>query len=311
MKQALCDHGPLYVGLIATDSFLAYTNGVYTQVEPVNFDMPGGHAVTIVGWDDSKRAWRIKNSWGRGWGENGFGWIRYDANLIGHDAAWIQAADESFVPPAPQVAGLTLEAVPRSALAASLDTPTMVRIAAVDPRSYAALVGIEPGSILTGADYGPVATPGQVLAAARGVKRAGVAFHLQIVDQSGVEAPWDFPYSDPPHEAAALGLTLGLTRPRDGVPNPDRKPTMAAVIAVDADGEAAAHGVKPGMVIANVDRNPVFTPDEFVAAIAEAKANGARNTWLGVYDESGVALPRFSVPLSEPATAARVGGSAE
>jgi S1-C subfamily serine protease len=86
---------------------------------------------------------------------------------------------------------------------------------------------------------------------------------------------------------------------------------MAAVIEVDADGEAAAHGVKPGMVVANVDRKPVFTPDEFVAAIAEAKANGARNTWLGVYDESGVALPRFSVPLSEPATAARVGGSAE
>jgi S1-C subfamily serine protease len=106
-------------------------------------------------------------------------------------------------------------------------------------------------------------------------------------------------------------LTLGLTQPRTGIPNPDKKPTMVEVIEVNADGEAAAQGVKPGMVVANVDRKPIFTPDEFVAAIAEAKANGARNAWLGVYDESGAQLPRFSVPVSEPATAARVGGSAE
>jgi len=34
------------------------------------------------------------------------------ANLIGHDTAWMQAADESFVAPPPRVAGLTLGAAP-------------------------------------------------------------------------------------------------------------------------------------------------------------------------------------------------------
>ena len=35
-----------------------------------------------------------KNSWGTGWGERGYAWNKYGANLIGHDTAWMQAADE-------------------------------------------------------------------------------------------------------------------------------------------------------------------------------------------------------------------------
>jgi len=37
------------------------------------------HAVNIIGWDDDKQAWLIKNSWGTLWGNNGFAWIDYDA----------------------------------------------------------------------------------------------------------------------------------------------------------------------------------------------------------------------------------------
>jgi C1A family cysteine protease len=36
------------------------------------------HAVTICGYDDAKHAVKIMNSWGTGWGENGFSWIDYD-----------------------------------------------------------------------------------------------------------------------------------------------------------------------------------------------------------------------------------------
>lgn len=35
------------------------------------------HAVAIVGYDDTKSAWLIQNSWGTGWGCNGQAWIDY------------------------------------------------------------------------------------------------------------------------------------------------------------------------------------------------------------------------------------------
>lgn len=44
----------------------------------------GGHAVVAVGYDDHRRigksvgALAIRNSWGKGWGEGGYGWLPYD-----------------------------------------------------------------------------------------------------------------------------------------------------------------------------------------------------------------------------------------
>lgn len=38
----------------------------------------GGHAMTLVGWDDTKKAFKIANSWGKSWGDNGYGWVDYD-----------------------------------------------------------------------------------------------------------------------------------------------------------------------------------------------------------------------------------------
>ncbi len=38
----------------------------------------GGHAMLVVGYDDSKNAFRIINSWTSSWSESGFGWIDYN-----------------------------------------------------------------------------------------------------------------------------------------------------------------------------------------------------------------------------------------
>jgi C1A family cysteine protease len=37
----------------------------------------GGHAVMAVGYDDAKKHVIIQNSWGRGWGNKGFGYLPY------------------------------------------------------------------------------------------------------------------------------------------------------------------------------------------------------------------------------------------
>jgi len=49
-----------------------------------------GHCVMIVGYDDHKKAWLIRNSWGTGWGTGGYGWFAYgtagknDENALEH-----------------------------------------------------------------------------------------------------------------------------------------------------------------------------------------------------------------------------------
>jgi len=48
--------------------------GVYTVTTAYS---SGGHAVCIVGYDDAEKCWIIKNSWGTGWGNNGYGKIGY------------------------------------------------------------------------------------------------------------------------------------------------------------------------------------------------------------------------------------------
>lgn len=87
LKQALCEYGPLGVAVNVTPAFQAYTTGVFNENDPGTVN----HAVILIGWDDSKQAWRIKNSWGQGWGENGFMWIGYGSNSIGYGASWVQA----------------------------------------------------------------------------------------------------------------------------------------------------------------------------------------------------------------------------
>lgn len=42
-----------------------------------------GHAMVISGYDDSKHAFRIRNSWGVAWGDNGSAWVDYNFFISG------------------------------------------------------------------------------------------------------------------------------------------------------------------------------------------------------------------------------------
>ncbi len=46
----------------------------------------GGHAVTIIGFSDSKKCFLIQNSWGTSWGEEGLFWMPYSFALNSNEA---------------------------------------------------------------------------------------------------------------------------------------------------------------------------------------------------------------------------------
>jgi len=93
IKNALCQYGPVATTIHATNLFQNYTGGVYQEKAKSSYGpIPTiNHAVVIVGWDDAKGAWRVRNSWGTGWGESGYAWVKYNHNAIGWDTVWAVA----------------------------------------------------------------------------------------------------------------------------------------------------------------------------------------------------------------------------
>jgi len=91
LKAALCTYGPLSACVQVTNAFQSYKSGVFDEFAKVGEDQVN-HAIVIVGWDDQKKAFLVKNSWGTQWGENGYVWVAYDCNNIGYGATWAVVA---------------------------------------------------------------------------------------------------------------------------------------------------------------------------------------------------------------------------
>jgi C1A family cysteine protease len=85
IKQCLAQGYPVVFGFTVFDSFM--TDEVsQTGVAPVPsaYDSClGGHAVMKVGYDDSKKAWLVRNSWGKEWGLDGYFWMPYEYTTQG------------------------------------------------------------------------------------------------------------------------------------------------------------------------------------------------------------------------------------
>lgn len=87
IKRAIILYGSVVSMLSFDNCYWLYGGGVFNEERYKN----GSHFVVIIGWDDEKGAWLVKNSYGTDWGENGFGWIRYGSNNIGQWSAFVVA----------------------------------------------------------------------------------------------------------------------------------------------------------------------------------------------------------------------------
>lgn len=108
IKQTLVSGAAVSFGFDVYDSFFGSWDRT-TGIMPLpksGEGLQGGHAVTIIGYDDSKKCFLIQNSWGTGWGINGKFWMPYSFLLKASecDDFWcIQEVKvgETVVPPTP------------------------------------------------------------------------------------------------------------------------------------------------------------------------------------------------------------------
>ncbi len=74
VKQALTK-GPVVTTLTVYADFVLYSSGIYKHTTGSAL---GGHAVSLIGYNDTDRYWIIRNSWAQDWGEKGFAKVSYD-----------------------------------------------------------------------------------------------------------------------------------------------------------------------------------------------------------------------------------------
>jgi C1A family cysteine protease len=99
LKEALCKYGPISVSIYATPALQNYIHHPQKDVFNEHGNFPDtNHAILLIGWDDSRKAWLMKNSWGLGWGFDGYGWIHYRTNNIGRFPVYSVARQKDVTP---------------------------------------------------------------------------------------------------------------------------------------------------------------------------------------------------------------------
>lgn len=95
LKQAIYNYGPVAAAVCVGSRFQAYKSGIFNYDEKCSGTV--NHAITLVGWNDDLGTdngyWILKNSWGEGWGEQGYMRIRYNTSKVGFAANYIELSD--------------------------------------------------------------------------------------------------------------------------------------------------------------------------------------------------------------------------
>jgi hypothetical protein len=123
IRSQLAQNNPVLLSILATPkSSLPQESSAFWQYTCVEPECKWtGHAIAAVGYDDSRRALKIINSWGQDWGEGGFAWISYaTAKEEVMEAYVMKVAPPPPPPPAPPTCSLSV--TPSSVVQGSVAT---------------------------------------------------------------------------------------------------------------------------------------------------------------------------------------------
>jgi C1A family cysteine protease len=92
LQLALFEQGPITIGI---NWYQEWTNidpgpDIILNPNPDPANLEGGHEIVIVGYSKEKQAFRLRNSWGTSWGDNGYFWMPFDCSIRPDDAYTIK-----------------------------------------------------------------------------------------------------------------------------------------------------------------------------------------------------------------------------
>lgn len=88
MRRAIAHDGPITCALLVTESFVEGVKPPHYVVPTPNGRILGGHMVALVGYDDAKQVFILRNSWGKKWGQDGYAYLPYDFVTGRYDYGW-------------------------------------------------------------------------------------------------------------------------------------------------------------------------------------------------------------------------------
>lgn len=95
IKSYLAEGIPVIIGLTIDDDFMNLEGP--TTITRMGNNGGLGHAMVVIGYDDDKDCYRLLNSWGKQWRDNGYCWMTYDVFKKTVDEAWVTKDMESSV----------------------------------------------------------------------------------------------------------------------------------------------------------------------------------------------------------------------
>jgi len=85
IQSEIYENGPVSAIMVIMQDIYSYESGIYQYTTG---DLAGSHLVKIVGWgvENDTPYWKIANSWGTSWGEDGYFRVKRGTNEVGIEA---------------------------------------------------------------------------------------------------------------------------------------------------------------------------------------------------------------------------------
>ena len=96
IKKCIKEYGAGQITYFHHPDCYDYSTYAFYHAPEIPYNKGGGHAVTVVGWDDNYSkdnfayspkndgAWLVKNSWDETWGNDGYFWMSYEEPSLGY-----------------------------------------------------------------------------------------------------------------------------------------------------------------------------------------------------------------------------------